>query len=163
MFILKFPISELSSIWLVSMPYFQHIRLSVHIKRFKIPKSWFYARTWILRTCRWILQLIKNEAGKKLKSVKNSSFRDENCSSGASILRCQITNSSSSRGFIWFYRHKSLNISNICARPSEWGNNSVQMPPGLWQLFPEKNHVVEVHIMRPNWYTVLMFHNGKNY
>ena len=53
----------------------------------------------------------------------------------------------------WFQEYQTFSSKN-------WGLNSVQVPFVLWQFFPDKIHVVEIYMMRPNWSEMDAFHNG---
>ena len=58
----------------------------------------------------------------------------------------------------WFLKRWFQEYQNFRSRM--WGLNSVQVPLVLWQYFPGDVHVVEVHMMRPNWSEMMLFHDG---
>ena len=53
----------------------------------------------------------------------------------------------------WFQEYQSFN-------DEKWGISSVQTPMALSRLFPAEIHVVEVVMMRPNWFEYKVLHHG---
>ena len=53
----------------------------------------------------------------------------------------------------WFQEYQNFN-------DGDWGISSVQTPRALWQLFPDRIHVVEMLMARPNWLEYQMLHRG---